>query len=273
MTDPVTLVDAHVHLHPFVDPEAVLDAAALNFEAAACHTGSWQGVLLLAEMSGIDAFEKLRQRAVSGPVGSWKLRISDAETTSLTAERGEERIVVVAGRQIATRERLEVLALATRERLADQQDFTSTLVSAKRASALVVLPWAVGKWLGRRGRLIEEAIETEAQVFVGDNGGRPWFWSPKVFRRVAQLSRPILPGSDPLAIRGEERRIGSRGFALAGRLSTERPAASLVERLASLKAEDIRPYGKQERAWRFFRNQLRLRLDGGRLSGERVVPS
>jgi hypothetical protein len=264
MKEQVTLVDAHVHVHPFVDPAAVLDAAARNFRQVATARGErgWRGMLLLAEMLGADAFKWLSQREIAG---GWKLRGNAHELFSLRAEREGERIDIVAGRQAATREGLEVLALGTRAALEDRRDLTSTVAEAAGTSALVVLPWACGKWLGKRGRLIEQMFETETRVFIGDNGGRPWFWpAPAVFQRATRHLRPILPGTDPLPIPGEERRVGSRGFSLEGALSEEQPAADLVERLKSAGPNDIQHFGALERASRFVRNQIRLRLPRAR---------
>ena len=109
------LIDGHVHFHDCFDLQTFLDAAAANFTRGADELslrGPFLGVLLLTEASGERHFESFRDRSSSCDLGGgWRFRQS-AETTSLVATRkGVDLLVLVAGRQIATREGLEVLAL------------------------------------------------------------------------------------------------------------------------------------------------------------------
>ncbi len=217
-----------------------LDAATTNFQSAARDVGErqWQGVLLLAEVAGVDAFRDLSQRV---GYGHWSFKPVAGEPISLRVESAVGQLLLIAGRQVATSEGLEVLALATREQIVDDRDLMSTLREARRISNLVVLPWAVGKWLGRRGRLVKNAFRNaKGSIFAGDNGGRPWFWpAASAFDLARHFGRPVLPGSDPLPIPGEESRIGSRGFAVKWALPEQQPAAELCAYLCQPR---LKPY-------------------------------
>jgi hypothetical protein len=269
MNSPVAmvLVDAHVHVHPQCDPAAMFDAAAENFGRAArrLNAGSHQGVLLLTEMAGIDWFESVLPRpGAQSRVGRWTCTASQSEDFSLhVGAAPAQSLIVIAGRQIVTAERIEVLALGTRSHIPDGQTLDATLTAARKAHATVVLPWAVGKWLGRRGKLVSAALRRAAELdlYAGDNAGRPTFWpEPEEFRIAAAQGRVVLPGTDPLPIRHAERRVGSMGFWMEGLLPPAMPAGALHQRLMSPGSQPIRAFGELESPWRFLRNQLALRF-------------
>jgi hypothetical protein len=169
-------------------------------------------------------------------------------------------MTIVAGRQIVTAERLEVHALGTRAKFIDGADIRATLDAVHEAGALAVLPWGVGKWLGHRGRLVEAIFRSPAtfNVHASDNGGRPGFWPEPRFALLRD--RPLLCGSDPLPLPGEEYRAGGFGSWFEGALPADAPATALLERIAKMSTGELRAYGTAETASRFFRNQLLLRL-------------
>ncbi|MEY8800942.1 hypothetical protein AB9K35_11565 [Leisingera sp. XS_AS12] len=167
------------------------------------------------------------------PVG-WRLQRlpDDPAAAVLHRERDGAALTVIAGRQVITAERIEVLALATVRRFRDGCPAGELLAELWEAGIPAVLPWGVGKWLGRRGRLVAELLHVQAGpgLFLGDNAGRPRVWpTPALFRQ-----RPVLPGSDPLPVPGAEVGAGGYGFALEGRLDQGRPATDLRARLMAL---------------------------------------
>ena len=113
MLDAVTVVDAHVHVHPGTDARALLDSAARNLAAVATEIGAqtWQGVLMLAEMRGADWFGATRRGAPQTP--GWSIEPVADDAASLSATRPGVELTIIAGRQIVTAEGIEVLALAT----------------------------------------------------------------------------------------------------------------------------------------------------------------
>jgi hypothetical protein len=97
------------------------------------------------------------------------------------------------------------------------------------------------------------------RFFLGDNGGRPRVWTVPQFELAKQLGIRILRGTDPLPIKGDERRIGSFGFGLAGDMLTRTPFASLLERLLNPHVE-VFPLGTPANIVRVVSNQVRLRF-------------
>lgn len=252
------VVDAHVHLHDPGQDGAVLDTAAGNF-AACCPVASKTGVLMLADMRGQDAFSRLLARASARSAdGSWT---ATAEPTSLWYRAGDWRVLVVAGRQLVTAERLELLALGTRSRFEEGLPLDALLEHIEADDALPVLAWGCGKWLGERGSVVRHAIARArpGRLFLGDNGGRPTFWPAPIFATAVERHIAVLPGTDPLPLRSEWPRIGRFGFSCAARLSADTPAADLKR---VLRGPDFvpRPFGALEHPLRFAWNQLRLRL-------------
>lgn len=260
----IVMVDAHVHVHPQADTTVLLEMAAENFAAAAqrLQARRWQAMLLLTEMAGVDWFESVYPGAGASALGKWTLTASSAEDISFCASASGESLLVVAGRQVVTGERIEVLALGTRARIADGLSLQTTIARALAAGATLVLPWAVGKWLGRRGRLVANALRhAEPDLFAGDNGGRPAFWpAPQIFKHVVSQGRPVLSGTDPLPLKHEERRVGSMGFWFQGYAPADAPGRYLQDRLRGARADAVVPFGRLENPWRFVRNQVALRV-------------
>jgi hypothetical protein len=261
------LIDAHVHFHDCFDLGAFLDGATGNFERARRALPQPSGgpdVLMLAERAGDRWFDDWWNDPGRG-TGSWRFDRT-AEPSSLLARlAGQTRLVVVAGRQLVTSEGLEVLALGTRAELASGRDLEATLDAVRAAGALPVLPWGVGKWLGARGRLVDEAIERRdgRLLFLGDNGGRcRAFPAPARLGRAKRDGLLVLPGSDPLPLPGQERRVGAFGFGLRAALDPRQPARALLDALAG--SPEIAPYGSGVGLVAFARAQLGLRLSARR---------
>jgi len=262
MSNPIIAIDGHVHVHPSTDLDALLDAARMNLSKVAASQGaaSWRGVLMLAEMRGTHWFESVVGAGVDSQ--RWSVRAVPEDPLILNARCADGELSLVAGRQVVTREGIEVLTLATRAVLEDRMSLEDTLEAALAAQSVVVLPWGAGKWLGARGRLVANALKAPARgrIFAGDNGGRPQFWpTPEVFAATTGLGRAVLPGTDPLPLPGEEQRVGTFGFWLEG---TPPLAVGqwLRDRLSAARVGEVHAFGRLQGTLRFVRNQLALRL-------------
>lgn len=243
-------VDAHVHLLG-VPSTALLAGWASNF-AKFARASQRVGVLMLTESAGCHVFDQLRA------AGSRFRPTEDA--VALTTSAGEWTLVIMAGRQIVTREGLEVLALATDAVPADRRPLKETLDEVRAADGLAVLPWGAGKWLGSRGAKVGAAIGRypPGELFFGDNGGRPALWRSTHLHRAAAKGFRILPGTDPLPIGGQEARIGRFGFTLPASLPLDKPATALKHLLRDPKVEPT-PYGASLPLLEFAAQQIRLR--------------
>lgn len=234
------LLDGHVHVHPGYDEGTFLAAAHANLS----RQGDGFPALLLAEMAGANVFARWRSGRAPWPVEPTE------EAASLVLGG---RLLVVAGRQIVTREGVEVLAQATAETWADGQPLDDTLRQVLDAGALAVLPWGAGKWLGARGRLVAQAAR-RFPVLIGDSALRPVGWpAPALFRHHV-----VLAGTDPLRMPAEQHRVGSYGFPLQGSFDLRRPAAR-IRAVLERTTRSPRPFGRRVGLVRFARQQLGLR--------------
>lgn len=267
------LGDAHVHLRSLSRLASLARAAQWNFlaaEQALCAGERAERFLFLTESAGDSAFAHLESLAGSLPENLGIPTIHPTgEDNSLRLEMADGcGVHVVAGRQIVTRESIEVLALGLNRSYADGAPLALVLNELAQEQVLTVLPWGVGKWLGRRGKLIAEVLAGwhGDRLFLGDNGNRPFFWPlPDWFRQCGRSGFRNLPGSDPLPLPGQEERIGGYGFGCQGAIDHARPFHSVATLLRD-SATAIHPYGAPAGLFRFFNNQLRLRLPGKRQS-------
>jgi len=274
------LVDAHVHIYDCFELDIMLDAALLNFSKAANYIGlenTVTGVLLLAETRSYNWFQHARDICIKkqpllAEEKGWEIQLTP-DSTALLAKQDKDRpgdkndsynmqIYIIAGRQIITAEGLELLALATDHVFEDGLPVSSALAVARASGAIPVFPWAVGKWLGERGKILSALLsrDSPADLCLGDNSGRPVFWrNPLHFKQACALNMHVLPGTDPLPFASEAMRVGSFGFSMRGQLGKTQPTADLKQLLRA-KETRLLAYGRLEKPWRFFVNQFRLRM-------------
>lgn len=255
------LVDAHVHIHECFACERFLDAAAANFAQAKedLHAqGDAYGFLMLTESAGVDRFTALANGQLQ--TGSWQISATKEAVSLVATRRGALSMFVIAGRQIATAERLEVLALGTRQCPPDRAPLRATLTALANSDAVAVVPWGFGKWTGRRGRYLAKLFVEPAglPLYAGDNGGRPGgFRRPKLLAVAETHGKLVLPGTDPLPFPGEITKAGRYGFVAEFELDRARPFASL-RRWLHQQQSSPRRYGRLERPWTFLDRQMWL---------------
>lgn len=260
------LLDAHVHLHGCFDSTVFLDSARANFRAAAVRTRRPEsvGCLWLTDTPEERSFRRLNQGVQSGRLKGWSLSYT-AEPTSLVARhQSGDTLFLLAGRQIATRERFEVLALGSEADFPQGQSLSETLAGVRDSGAIAVIPWGFGKWWFRRSRLLAATLASSSGngLFIGDNGGRPRaIPRPRLFELAASRGIYDLPGSDPLPLRWEIRKPGRLGAVLDGPIDLSRPVASLLQTLRALRAQPPL-FGCSESLAGFVRSQVGLRLRG-----------
>jgi hypothetical protein len=260
------LVDAHVHIHPCFDDASFLDSAAENFRRGAAQVGvpgPYAGCLLLAE-AGETRWFRRRLEGGQGRSGDWTFEPTE-ENCSLAARHvSGERLFLIAGRQIATSEGIEALALGRDVEIPDGLALAETLDRIRASGALPVLPWGFGKWWLRRGSLVEAAFRSRGseELFLGDNGGRLGGLcgiqaAPRLFRESRSQGVPVLPGSDPLPLTEHCARAGSYGFVLSGPLDEAHPAACVLRGIRRLKGQP-RIFGRCAALTSFLHDQATL---------------
>jgi hypothetical protein len=267
------LIDSHVHIYDCFDIDKFLTGAWNNFSAAIRLHGFEQSpdrVLMLAETSRDHWFRRIVESTQSesvptAPIAeSWRFKAVDGDDCAVIASGSHgETLVLIAGRQIVTAEGIEVLALGTTETIPDGTPLNDVEELLTAYDALLVLPWGVGKWLGRRGQLVMRFIKSSrrrANTFVGDICGRPSFWPrSQKFSSADTFGVRILPGTDPLPLKSETTRVGECGVFVFATVDMSAPTRELKKILRDREAR-ISPYIRRERLLRFVRNQVSIRL-------------
>jgi hypothetical protein len=190
VTGPHTILfDSHVHVHAHADIDAIFSYARVHANSFGFRAIS----LCIVDRPGDEGFFRASQS---------KALVRD----------GDVEINLVPGAQIVTRERIEVLSLGHRFVGENGLSLAETVTQAWEQGAFPVLPWSAGKWLGRRGEVVERFLkqETPIRYGLGDIPMRPSpFFANKFFRYAESQGIPILAGSDPLPISGDERLVAS----------------------------------------------------------------
>ena len=268
-------VDGHVHIYDCFDVGLLLDSAWNNFQKTAkLYAGKGQPVsyvLLLTEgksekwfqdfCAGVDLNNQHENKIADGWCGIYSKE--SGSVLVFKQEKPSEKMYLVQGCQIVSREKIEVLGLFCNADIEDDLSLPDTIEEVKKKSGIPVLPWGVGKWFGSRGEILEKYLQVHEEdiLYVGDNGGRPRFWpTPTLFKTAGDAGVPVLPGTDPLPISGEASRVGSFGFYIKEDVpDSESPVIFLKDSLASRKAV-IYQYGPLQNNIQFLLNQIRLRF-------------
>jgi hypothetical protein len=216
------VADTHVHLYPEYDLGLLFHAALRHLRTLAARADD-RPVLFLAERADCHAFAALRSGSASLPPGL-VLRGADEPDRLWIDEREGGSMLLIAGRQVRTRERLEVLCLGADADLADGLALEAAVEGVRAAGGLPVLPWSPGKWSGRRGRDVRALLQRSGpgDLWVGDISMRPHGWPlPRAFRIARARGIGILAGTDPLPAAGEEGVVGRYGIRVEGESPTD----------------------------------------------------
>ncbi len=238
------LVDGHVHLHPSFSLSRVCERGLSIAKTAGCPVLLWV----------VDAVDQLGFARVRRELSSLPFSNHDTgESTSVGVVRDGARLFFVSGNQLVTREGIELLSLGDLPRKVSALDGRCNLEQLGSelldAGGPVVLPWGFGKWVGRRGiRLREFLAKTQgaeqSRLFLGDIRARCWPW-PRPDRWAPELT--VLPGSDPLPLRGYEGEILRFAFSISTTDVSEAPTASLVRSL--LAGAEVEAIGTPATPW------------------------
>ncbi len=259
------LIDSHVHIQTCFSLDTFFNSALINFKRARLGNGPF--VLMLTETVSTRYFPLLAQelgnRCVQNQSTSpWRVK-QTAEKQSLYIDSGDgEGIFIIVGHQLVTREGIEVLALMTPESPGEGHSLLATVQAIGAGGGIPVLPWGFGKWMGRRGEILQNFLDEGnfSILFMGDNSGRPNFWpEPYFFKKAKDMGLTVLPGTDPLPFASEVDRAGCFGCSVQGLFDPEKPAQSLKRILLQLPAQP-QTYGTLETPYRFVRHQVAMQF-------------
>jgi hypothetical protein len=242
------LVDGHVHIHRCFDLQALFESAQQNFcdAASTLNLGSrFSAVLLLTESQGVDYFSSFLRKATDrSSVGGWRFQPTTEPDSLIAVSRAGFELTLIAGRQIATAERLEVLAVCTDKLFDDGGTIPVVIDSVSAANGVAIVPWGFAK----------------RPFHLGDNSGRISVWrEPPQFDLAKSQGQRIFRGTDPIPFPGQENRVGSFGFSISGPFNRSGPTASMRNLLASGNIQPT-PYGVLETPMVFAKNQLKMQV-------------
>ncbi|ETX12783.1 hypothetical protein OCH239_17105 [Roseivivax halodurans JCM 10272] len=247
-------IDTHVHLHSGMEPEACLDAAHHNMSGVWGHQRT--GALFLADVPGGVRLDDLPCR-----LGRWTLDATEETVSRIARCDHGGTLILVAGRQIVTAERLEVLGIGHAAPVPDGMPLAATVRQVTQAQGIAILPWGAGKWTGARLAALRSLV-TEARgarsVFLADSGVRPALLPrPRLFAEAEASGWRVLAGTDPLPLPGEMQKPGRLGSLVTCAWTVERPFAALADALQTLDASPPR-YGHLESLPRAVRQQVAM---------------
>ncbi len=254
-------IDGHVHVYPMFDLERMIRAGERN--AVASQRGVENRdeavkIWLLTERRDCSFFRNIRQAALKS--------FAVAETTEeealtiCSAATHEPLLYVLAGRQLITREGLEICALATLFSAPDRRlSAAEAIREIRQNGGVAAVNWAPGKWFGGRGRAVRRLFDefSPCELLISDTTMRPTLWpTPRLAAAAERRGYRRLCGSDPLPFAGEEELAGSYGVLVRGEFDGQRPAAS-VRRLLESDAP-LLACGQRSRTFSWIRRQYRI---------------
>jgi len=261
----ITLIDTHVHYYKFCEMPEFFDSAYTNFRNAANDLGasSFTPVMCLLETGGSHSYQTLLSIAESSSnMGKWMIKpIDDNQSLILTKSKGQE-LLVLSGKQVITRENLEVIIIGLCDEVPNNKGIEFYL-NEYSDLYLVILPWGVGKWLGARGRIINDLLKKKGNIpfVLGDNSGRTALWSRiSQFQLARSLGINILPGSDPLPISGQYKKVASFGSVIQGSLETKGILKQVRNKLLKGNGDLLGTYGEVDGLVNFLLSQILLRI-------------
>ena len=241
MEQNLILIDSHVHIYDCFNIRRFFESALNNFNFQCIKAGftNFIGILFLTETKNDNYFTKIKGNLFNKELIELFLKpINNNEEHSLVYNYNDNYLVLISGKQIITSEKIEVLALGTTKNLDYGESLIDSIIKIKSIGALPVLPWGVGKWFGKRGKIIANFIENcrDVKYFLGDNSGRSSFLLfPKQFRIANKKGIRILRGSDPLPINSQEKKVGSFGFYIKSNLDLNYPCKDVNKILLNLR--------------------------------------
>jgi hypothetical protein len=260
------MVDGHVHIYDCYNLETFFNTAVKNLEhfydTSYSNGSPYERILLLTEGKNNNFFSQFKEKGTFPNDSGYHFLNTKEEVSIILAKENKRLCYLLKGRQIVTKENLEVLAIGSGQTIEDGIPIETVLERIMDKEEMAVLAWGFGKWLFGRSKIIKRIIKNynSPDLLVGDNSARPTFWPiPRLFKRARALNISIINGSDPLPFAGEETKVGSYGFSVEGDFNENEPAKSLRDILVS-PGLTIGFFGRRDNTISFFRRQSKIYL-------------
>ncbi len=249
--------DAHVHLHPCHPPADALRELAAHLALLARAAGAPHAtcLALLAERAGVHICAAACRGELD--VAPFTLHpASDCRAVEMRSQEGHSVLWLIPGRQVVTRERLEVLAATVDAKIPDGLPIDDTLSAVRDAGGLPGLPWGVGKWLGERGRIVRRLLDSNVpgRLWLCDSALRPYGWPmPSLLRLARRRGLTVLAGTDVQPRPGDQRFGGRYAAVYAGAFEPAAPLVAVRRMLTTKLDGNLRLLGTRAWPWTFLR--------------------
>jgi len=201
------LVDSHIHVYPCYRRAEAFSILMARID------GQAEKIACLTERHDCDFYGELLESPGKVLGDRFDTAVhSDGAYLRITRHTDGQQLVLLPGRQVVARERLEVIALNQGEFIADGSPATEIIEMVIARGGVPMLPWSPGKWFFERGRIVAELLDrfTPADLLIGDTSLRPRGWpTPRLMGKARRLGYSIVAGSDPLPFPGEEVYFGA----------------------------------------------------------------
>lgn len=259
------IIDAHIHIHECYNLGSFFNSAKANFieKAKQNNIADFLSVLCLTESHNVNQFAKISSFSKrKEKIGDWEITESKNQNSIILIDKNNFKIILIAGRQIVTKEKLEVLALGLIDDPNDGEKIDKILKYVNEKGSISVIPWGVGKWFGNRKQIVEKLVlqNNTFPLYLGDNGNRPFFWrQPNIFSIALRKGVLNIPGSDPLPFIHEVKKPGSFGFIINDNIDIEKPFDSIYKKITDSKTQ-FKTFGKLEGVYNFIKNQISMQI-------------
>ena len=260
------IIDGHVHIYPVYSLPFALRSGINNLKSLLCgltqdvSSQDTYMVWLLAERYDCNLFNELKGE--NAELKRHGVVVYPSERETLVVESSKKiTLFIIAGRQVVTKERLEILSFFNNVPWKDYKYSIHEMIqNVQDSGGMPVINWAPGKWSFSRGRVVEAVINRYApdKILICDTPLRNTLLPlPRLMQKARGLGVKIIGGSDPLPFAGEERYIGSYGSFIKGIFDPEYPATSLRSLLTD-RDIPVQPAGKRNGPFTFLTRQSRI---------------
>ena len=227
------IADTHVHLYPCYDYSLALKTLARNLSSLCPDDTVKAGFLT-------DRFQfRFHEDFLMGKIKPEEqgLFISlGPDLKTLVVRTDKTLLYLFPGYQINCAEKIELIGMGLLTPIHDGLSLEETLKEIRRQRAIPILPWGAGKWLSKRGRIIERLLPLakDYSMLFADTFMRPALIpDSRLIRQIRAAQKNLLAGSDPLPMKGEEKFLGRYATLFEGEFNPETPLFSMQSILLS----------------------------------------
>lgn len=243
------LIDTHIHIYDSYATEILFQAFRDNTIRAKANMGA----MILVEREGVNYFAKLKAGEGIPPNSSI---IESDETSYIIHTPSLPDIIIIAGRQIACKEKIEILAYGTQIDIPDGTPIRDTIDQILTVGGKPVLAWGVGKWLFKREKIVKDLLKeySPEQLLIGDSALRPTIWAePLIMKGARKNGFTVLAGSDPLPPSDQALRAGQYAERYDKNIDTTMPITPQIIKLLSEKETTV--FGRRSNLKEFINNR------------------